>query len=108
HIDQIAVIVKYPVDPVVGTTAFLVGGESDDDVAIRLEAFTLVTNEVCNPDRCLRFVVASAATIEITVLFEELKWIGRPVLAFGFDYVGVGKKQNRLGSAGPVVTNDEI
>ncbi len=63
-VDQIAMILKQPVDAVVGTTAFLVGGERDDDVAIRLEAFTLVANEVGDPDRCLRFVVASAATIE--------------------------------------------
>ena len=63
-IDQVAVIFDQPVDAVVRAAAFFVGGERDDDVAVRLEAFAFVSDQIGDPDGGLRFVVAGAAAVE--------------------------------------------
>ena len=70
-VDQIALVLQQPDDAVVGAAALFVGGERDDDVAVRLEAFTLVANQVGDPDRRLRLVVAGAAAVEVAVALGE-------------------------------------
>ena len=70
-VDQVALVLEQPLDAVVRATALFVGRERDDDVAIGLEAFALVANQVGDPDRRLRFVVADAAAVEVAVFFGE-------------------------------------
>jgi len=43
-IDKLAVILDQPVDAVVRSAAFFIGGEGDDDVTGGLEAFAFITN----------------------------------------------------------------
>ena len=57
-VDQVALVLEQPLDAVVRSAALFVGRERDDDVAIGLEPFALVANEVRDPDRRLRLVVA--------------------------------------------------
>src|ERR1700689_361521 len=85
-----------PVDAAVGAAAFFVGGEGDDDVAVGLEAFLLVLDQVGDPDGGLRFVVTGAAAVEVAVFFGEDEGIERPVFAFGFNNVGVSEEQERF------------
>ena len=101
-------ILEKPVDSVVRAAALLICRKRHNNVTVGLESFLLVLNQVCNPDSGLRLVIASSTTVEIAVLFGELKRIDRPVLALGFDNINVGKKQKRFTSTGPVITDDEI
>ena len=107
-VDPIAMIFDEPVDAAVGAAAFFVGGEGDDDVAIGLEAFLFVLNQVGDPDGGLGFVVAGAAAVEVAVFFGEHEGIDGPVFALGFDDVGVGEEEERLLLAGAVVADDEV
>ena len=68
---ELALVLQQPLDAVVRAAAFLVGGERDDDVAVGLEAFALVANEIRDPDGRLRLVVARAAAVEVAVLLVE-------------------------------------
>ena len=49
-VDQFAMVLEQPVDSVVRSAAFFIGGEGDDDVAVRLKAFALVADQVGDPD----------------------------------------------------------
>src|ERR1700675_1406539 len=49
-----------------------------------------------------------AAAGEEAVLFDELEGVHGPVLAFGFDDVGVGEEEDGFLCAGAVVADDEI
>src|SRR5208282_5000951 len=42
------------------------------------------------------FHVLRAAAVEVTVLLDELKWIGRPVFAPRLDDIQVANEENRL------------
>ena len=108
RVDQIAMILDEPVDAVERTAAFFIGGEGDDEVAVGNESFLFVLNQIGDPDGGLGFVVAGAAAIEVTVLFEELKGIDGPVFALGFNDVNMGKQEERLALAGAVIAHNEI
>ena len=93
-VDQLALVLQQPLDAVVRPAAFLVRRERDDDVAIGLEAFALVANQVRDPDRRLRLVVAGAAAVEVAVLLGERERIHAPVFALRFHDVGVREQQD--------------
>src|SRR2546421_11281422 len=97
-----------PVHSVEGPAAFFVSGEGDDDVAVGLERFLLVLNQVGDPDGGLGLVVAGAAAVEIAVAFIELKGIHAPVFVLGFDDVGMGEQKDGLELAGSAITDNEI
>ena len=89
-------IFDQPLDAIEGPAAFFVGGKGDDDVAVGLKAFALVADQVGDPDRGLRFVVQSAAAVEVTIALDELKRIHAPVFALGFDDISVGEQQDAV------------
>ena len=107
-VDQIALVLEQPLDAVERAAAFLVGRERDDDIAIRLESLTLVPNQIRDPDRGLRLVVADAAAVEVAVLLGERERIHAPVFALRLDDVGVREQQNRPALPGAVVAHDQV
>src|ERR1700719_5122367 len=90
-IDKIAMVLDQPVEPVVRAAAFFISGERDDDIAIWLVAFALITDQVRRPGGHLRFVVGSAAAVVISVFFGEDKRIQARVFPLRFDDIGVSK-----------------
>src|SRR5215472_19020343 len=99
---------KEPVHTVEGAAAFFVCRERNDDVAVGLEPFFFVLNQVGEPDGGLGFVVAGAAAVEIAVALVELERVHAPVFALGFYHVGMGEQENALQLAGSAITNDKI
>src|SRR5215467_14522258 len=97
-----------PIHAVEGAAAFFIGGERDDNVAVGLEAFFFVLNQVGKPDGGLGFIVAGAAAVEVAVALVELEGIHAPVFALGFDDVGVSEQEDGLQLAGSAITHDEI
>ena len=67
-----------------------------------------VPDQVGDPDRGLRLVVAGSAAVEVAVLLDEQERVHAPVLALGLDDVRVGEQQDRLARAGAVIAHDEI
>ena len=108
RVNQFAVILDEPLDAVVRPATLFIGGERDNDVAIRLEAFLLVEDQIREPNRGLRLVVAGPAAVEISVLLDELEGVHAPVGAQGLDDVGVREQQDRLKLAGTVVADHEV
>src|SRR5690349_14134475 len=108
RVDQIAAIGEEPVDAVEGPAPLFISGKRNDDVAVRLESFLFVLNQVGDPDGGLGFVVAGAATVKIAVAFDELKRIHAPIFALGFHDVAVGEQKNGFQLAGAAVTDDEV
>src|SRR4029077_4759921 len=101
-------VLDQPVDAVVRTAAFLIGGERHNDVAVRLEPLSPVADQICDPDSGLRLVVSGSAPVKKALLLNELKWVRAPVLAPGFDHIGMREKQERFASAGSVIAHYEI
>src|SRR5271157_240699 len=91
RLDQIAMVFQKPIDSVVRAASFFVGGESDNDVAVGLESFFFVLDEVGDPDSSLRLVVTGAAPVKEAVLLDELKRVSAPVFALGFNDIDVGE-----------------
>src|SRR5258707_7268552 len=91
----------------VRTAAFFIRGQCDDDVAIRLESLAFVADQIRDPHRRLRLVVAGAAPVEIAVLLDELERIRAPVLALRLDHIRVGKQQNPPSRAPTLRSYDE-
>src|SRR6266403_3264971 len=101
-------ILEQPFDAAVRAAALFVGGEGDDDVAVGLESFLLVANQIGNPQGGLRLVVTRTASVKKTVLLYQLKRLHGPVFAFGFDDIGMGEKQDGFAVAGAVIANNDI
>ncbi len=95
-----------PSRAIVWPSAFFVCRESDNDVAIGLEPFTFITNQIGDPNRGLRLVIRRAAAIEKSVALNKGERIHAPVLPLRFDDIGVSKQKNRFASAGAVIAND--
>jgi hypothetical protein len=94
-VDETALVLEEPLDAVERTAAFLVGGERNDEVAVRLEPFALEANEIGDPDRGLGLIVACAAAVEVAVLLDEGERVHAPVFALRLDDVRVGEQQER-------------
>src|SRR6266496_1447969 len=74
-INQVAVILQQPSNSVVGAPTLFVRRERDNYVSIRLESFPLVPDQVCDPDCCLRFVIAGPTSVKEPILLDKLKGI---------------------------------
>ena len=107
-VDQLALFLEQPVHAVVRATAFLIGRERDDEVAIGLESFTLVADQIRDPHRRLRLVVARSPAVEVAVLLGERERIHAPVVALRLHDVGVREEEDRTAAPGAVVANDEV
>src|SRR5258706_9252255 len=108
-IDQVAMVLEQPLDSQAVTVQnFLIRLERYDDIAIRLVAFLLVTNEIGDKRRRHEFVVAAAACIEVTVFLNQLEWIERPVLAVSRHDVEMRQQQDRFAGAGAAQPSDQV
>jgi len=87
-VDQIAVVLQQPLNPQ-GITVedFLIGLQRNDNVSIRLVALLHVADQVRNKGRRHELVIGRAASIEITVLLDQLERINRPVLASRLNHI---------------------
>ena len=107
-VDQVAVVLDQPVDAV-RLAALFIGGEREDDVAVRTEAFALQAEEGLDQDGVGLLHVLGAAAVEVAVfLGDELEGIGGPVVAARFDDVEMADEQDGLLAACAVVAHDEV
>src|SRR5579864_3440376 len=88
--------------------AFFVGGEGEDDVAIRLVAFLLHPNHGGHQNRVAVLYVLRTTAVEVAVLLEEFKRVDGPIFAPRFDYIEMADDKNRFARAGTVKPDDEI
>src|SRR5262245_20485173 len=72
RVDQLAVIAEEPAGAVAAAT-FFIGGEGDDDVAVRNVAVLLHLHHDGGEDGDLRLVVDDAAAVEVAFLLEKLE-----------------------------------
>ena len=109
RLDQRAMIVDQPRDAVV-VAAFFIRGERDDDVALGLQAFLSIADQVGDEDRGHRLVVGGAAAVVVAVALDELERIeiGRPVFLVRLDDVEMREQQQRLLRAVTTQPRDEI
>src|SRR5581483_6670948 len=107
-INEVAVVLEQPIYAVERAATFFIRGERDDDVAVGLEAFAFIANQVGDPDGGLRLVITRAAAVEVAILLDKLKRVCGPVFALSFDYIGVGEKKNRLRRSSAVVANHQV
>ena len=105
RIDQLAMVLQQPVSAI-RLAAFFVGGEREDNVAVGDEAFLLHPDQRRDHDRVAVFHVLGAAAVVVAVLLHELKRVGGPVFAAGFDYVEMSDQKKRLVLAGTVQPDD--
>ena len=101
-------VLEQPVHAVERAATLLVGGQRDDDVAVRHVALRLVLKQDGDPHRGLRLVITRSTAIEIAVLLREQEWIDAPVLALGLHDVRVGDQQQRLARARAMIPDDEV
>ena len=93
-------VLEQPVSAIGGNIQQLfVRGQRHDNVPIRNETFLLITDEISDEDCGHRLIVRSAAAVEVTVLFEKLERIDRPIFALGFDHIEMGKQEEGLARA---------
>ena len=104
---RVAVIFDEPIDPV-EIAAFFVGGERENQIAVGLVVLFLHANELGDEDGVAFLHVVGAATVEVAVLFDELKRIGGPVFAAGFDDVEMSDEEDRFALAGAMDARDKI
>ena len=102
-IDQFAVVLDQPIHAVRGAALFI-GGQRQDDVAVRHEAFLLEADQGRDHDGIAVLHVLRAPAVVVTIFLHELKGVGGPVLAPGLNHVEVSDQQHRLVLAAAVQT----
>ena len=98
-VDEIAPVREQPLDAVV-RSALLVGGEREDQIALRDEAALPHRAEGGHQRGRAALHVERAAAVEPAVALGEDERIHRPVLAAGLDDVEVREEQHRPAAAG--------
>src|SRR3954471_10893215 len=106
-VEQVLVVLDQPLGAV-ELAAFLVGGQHQNQIAVRCYPLLLQADQVGDELRCHRLVVAGAAAVEEAVLLDEGERIHRPVLALGFDDVEVGEEEERPVRAGAAEAEDQV
>ncbi len=106
-VNPIAMMLEQPFDAV-EVPSFFIGGEREDQIAVRREARLFHADKIFNQNCGAVFDVHGAATVEIAVFLDKLKRIGGPVFAAGLDDVQVGEKQDWFLLTGSMQARDEI
>src|SRR6266436_1267728 len=88
--------------------ALLIGGQSENQIAVRYVSFLFQADEIRDQDGIAFLHVLGAATVEVTVFLDEFEGIGGPVRAEGFDDVEVPDEKDGFAFSGSVKTRDEI
>ena len=86
----------------------LIGGEREDDVALRPKTFLRVFDQIGDKARRHRLVVDDATAAELAVGFLQLERVETPVLALGLDHVDMRHQEDRLAGAGAAQARDKI
>lgn len=107
-VDEVAAVLEEPVDAVGFGAAFFAGGEGEDEVAVRGEAFAFEADEVGDEEGGVALDVLGAPAVEVAVAFEEAEGIDGPVVAAGFDDVEVGEEDDGAGCAAATEAGDEV
>ena len=106
-IDQIAMVLHQPVDAV-ELTAFLVGGQRENQIALGREVLFFQANQVGQELRGHALVVARAASVEPAVMLQKREGIDRPILPLRLDDVEVSEQQQRPPRTGAAPSRDEV
>ncbi len=82
-------VAMFPEQPVhtVGRAALFIGGQRENQIAVRQIAFLFQADEIGNQDGVAFLHVFRAAAVEIAVFFDEFEWIGGPIRSERFDDV---------------------
>src|SRR5258708_4330524 len=107
RIDPVKVLPWQPVPPV-ERAPLLIGGQSENQIAVRRISFLFQADEIGDQDGIPFLHVLGATAIEVTVLLDEFEGIGGPVRAEGFDDVQVPDEEDGLAFSGSAKTRDEI
>src|SRR5579864_4660818 len=107
RVNQIAMILDQPIRAV-EIAALFVGGKGENDVAIRDIIFLLKTKQSGDHDGVTIFHVLSAASVEISVLLDELERVGSPVLAARLNHVEMSNEQDRFVRTRSVQAHDQV
>ena len=75
--------------------AFLISRQRKNDVAVRNKPFALESNETLDHGCIGLLHILRAAAIEVPILLDQLKWIGRPIGSLRFNHVDVPNDQDR-------------
>src|SRR5713226_8996575 len=103
----VAMFPEQPVHAVEGA-ALLVGGQRENEVAIRQISFFFQADEIGDQDGVAFLHIFRAAAVEVAVFLDEFEGIGGPVRPERFDDVQVPDKQDGLAFSGSAKTRDEI
>src|SRR5258708_6756217 len=92
-------ILQKPIHSVEDSTLF-VRGERENDIALGHITLSLKANQCSDQNGIVDLHVLSAASIEVTILLNELERIGAPIAAQSLDNIQMANNQNRLERAG--------
>jgi len=100
-------VFEQPRDSIV-IAALLIGGQSDNQITIRGESLVAHANEIDDPDRGHRLVIAAADTVEVAVLFEKIERIEGPVFPLDLHDIEVGQEQQRRTVTGAAISDHDV
>src|SRR5262249_31635710 len=107
-VDQVTVLLDEPIDTIVLSARFFVGGEGNDQVAVRTVVLLLEADQVGDPDGGHGFVVNGTAPVKVTLALEEFERIDGPVLAARLDDIEMREQQQRPTRPTGAVSSDQI
>src|SRR5207244_10965608 len=85
-----------------------IGSEGKNDVAVGHVTFLLKSDQSRGHDGVAIFHVLRAAAVEVTVFLNELKGVGGPVFAAGFDDIEVADEKNRFMLSAAMQADDQV
>src|SRR2546430_884718 len=88
--------------------ALLIGGQRENQIAVRQISFPFQADEIGNQDGIAFLHVFCAAAVEVAVFLDEFERIGGPVRSERFDDIKVPDEKDGLTFSGPTKTRDEI
>ena len=107
RVDPVSMLFQEPVDAI-EISAFLIGGQSQDQVAVRLVAFAFQAKKTHHQDRVALLHVAGPASVEVAILLDKLEWVGGPVFAPRFHDVQVPDEKHRRAPPHAVQTDNQV
>src|SRR5216683_6223106 len=107
RIYPIAVFPEQPVHAIEGA-ALLIGGQRENQIAVRLIAFLFQADEIGDQDGIAFLHVFRAPAVEVAVFLDEFEGIGGPVRSERFDDIQVPDEKDRFAFSGSAKTRDKV
>ena len=104
---ELAPVLEQPRDTIDGS-AFLVGRQRQNQVAVGHPLFLSQADECRHERRRPAFLILRAAAVEVAVLLVEHERVHRPVFTLRRDDIEMGDEQDRLARALATITNDQV